>query len=195
MTKHATAGNRPNVIGLQERRLDRTIPRTDRTKVDLEDVVPNGNQLRLGPRKANDGLLTDMESAVAAMKSVPWTTLQEMKGDNSVLKKIEDAEELLKSLREALTSTYRLDESSHLHADLHLDRIKPCVEKTFVSHMATAVMVRFSCRNLHKRANSDWLFETTRRLRLLQIRTTSVTAPCARSAYGPGFTWIPVTVL
>jgi hypothetical protein len=31
------------------------------------------------------------------MKSVPWTTLQEMKGDTSGLKKIEDAEELLKS--------------------------------------------------------------------------------------------------
>jgi ParB family chromosome partitioning protein len=39
------------------------------------------------------------------MKSVPWTTLQEIKGDTSVLKKIEDAEELLKSLRKALTST------------------------------------------------------------------------------------------
>jgi hypothetical protein len=43
---------------------------------------------------------------------------------------------------------YRLDEAAHLHAKLHLDRIKPIVEKTFVSHTATAVMVRFSCRNL-----------------------------------------------
>jgi len=46
-----------------------------------------------------------LDSAVEAMKSVPWTALQEMKGDTSVLKKIEDAEELLKSLRKALTST------------------------------------------------------------------------------------------
>jgi ParB family chromosome partitioning protein len=36
------------------------------------------------------------------MKNVPWTALQEMKGNAAVLKKIEDAEELLKSLRKAL---------------------------------------------------------------------------------------------
>ncbi|MGO9238723.1 MAG: ParB/RepB/Spo0J family partition protein [Methylocella sp.] len=61
-------------------------------------------RLRAVEKKANDGLLTDLDSAVEAMKSVPWTTLQKMKGDTSVLKKIEDAEELLKSLRKALTS-------------------------------------------------------------------------------------------
>jgi ParB family chromosome partitioning protein len=62
-------------------------------------------RLRVIEKKADDGLLTDLESAVEAMKRVPWTTLQEMKGDTSVLKKIEDAEELLKSLRKALSST------------------------------------------------------------------------------------------
>jgi ParB family transcriptional regulator, chromosome partitioning protein len=56
-------------------------------------------RLRVIEKKANDGLLADLESAVEAMKSVPWTTLQEMKGDTGVLKKIEDAEALLKSLR------------------------------------------------------------------------------------------------
>jgi ParB family chromosome partitioning protein len=61
-------------------------------------------QLRLRPaeKKAKDGLLTELESAVEAMKNVPWTALQEMKGNPAVLKKIEDAEELLKSLRKAL---------------------------------------------------------------------------------------------
>jgi ParB family chromosome partitioning protein len=62
-------------------------------------------RLRVIEKKASDGLLTDLESTVEAMKSVPWTTLQEMKGDTGLLKKIEDAEELLKSLRKALTST------------------------------------------------------------------------------------------
>jgi ParB family chromosome partitioning protein len=62
-------------------------------------------RLRVIEKKASDGLLTDLESAVEAMKRVPWTALQKMKGDASVLKKIEDAEELLKSLRKALTST------------------------------------------------------------------------------------------
>ena len=65
MTKHATAENRPNVVGLQERRLDRTILRTYRTKVDLDEVVPNANQPRSGPMEdeelqrqieANEGL-------------------------------------------------------------------------------------------------------------------------------------------
>jgi ParB family transcriptional regulator, chromosome partitioning protein len=60
-----TAQNRPNVVGLQERRLDRTILRTYRTKVDLDEVVPNGNQPRSGPKEddelqrqiaANEGL-------------------------------------------------------------------------------------------------------------------------------------------
>src|SRR5277367_4213860 len=64
-------------------------------------------QLRLRPAEAkttNDGLLTDLESAVEAMKNLPWTTLQELKGNSAVLKKIENAEELLKSLRKALSS-------------------------------------------------------------------------------------------
>jgi ParB family chromosome partitioning protein len=63
-------------------------------------------QMRLRPveKKSNDGLLTDLESAVEAMKNLPWTTLQELKGNDDVLKKIEGAEELLKSLRKALSS-------------------------------------------------------------------------------------------
>jgi len=63
-------------------------------------------QLRIRPaeKKTNDGLLTDLETAVEAMKNVPWTTLQELKGDSDVLKKLDDAEILLKSLRKALTS-------------------------------------------------------------------------------------------
>jgi ParB family chromosome partitioning protein len=62
-------------------------------------------QLRLRPmeKKPESGLLTDLESAVEAMKNLPWTTLQKLKGDSGVLKKIDDAEELLKSLRKALS--------------------------------------------------------------------------------------------
>jgi ParB family transcriptional regulator, chromosome partitioning protein len=51
MTKAAAAESRPNIVGLQERRLDRTILRTYRTKLDLDDVVPNGNQPRMGPKE------------------------------------------------------------------------------------------------------------------------------------------------
>jgi ParB family chromosome partitioning protein len=61
MTKPATAENRPNIVGLQERRLDRTILRTYRTKVDLDDVVPNDNQPRMGP-KEDDELQRQIEA-------------------------------------------------------------------------------------------------------------------------------------
>lgn len=63
-------------------------------------------QLRIRPaeKKGNDEILTDLETAVEAMKNLPWTTLQELKGDSGVLKKLDDAENLLKSLRKALTS-------------------------------------------------------------------------------------------
>jgi ParB family transcriptional regulator, chromosome partitioning protein len=38
------------------------------------------------------------------MKRAPWTTLAELKGDPEILKKIEDAEALLKSLRKTLSA-------------------------------------------------------------------------------------------
>jgi ParB family chromosome partitioning protein len=62
-------------------------------------------QLRIRPaeKKGNDKLLTDLESAVEAMKNVPWTILQELRGDSDVLKKLDDAENLLRSLRKALS--------------------------------------------------------------------------------------------
>src|SRR5580658_8308423 len=65
MTNQSTASKRPHVIGLQERRLDRTILRTYRTKVDIDEVIPHPNQPRLGPKEdeelqrqieANEGL-------------------------------------------------------------------------------------------------------------------------------------------
>jgi ParB family chromosome partitioning protein len=63
-------------------------------------------QLRVRPleKKDNGGLLTDLDAAVKAMKGVPWTAMQEMKGDADVLKKLDDAEMMLKALRKALTS-------------------------------------------------------------------------------------------
>jgi ParB family chromosome partitioning protein len=61
--------------------------------------------LRVGPtqKKHKTGLSGELDVAVEAMKSVPWTALQELKGDADVLKKIEEAEGLLRSLRKALS--------------------------------------------------------------------------------------------
>jgi ParB family transcriptional regulator, chromosome partitioning protein len=60
--------------------------------------------LRLGApeKKTRSGLSSDLEAAVEAMKNVPWTALQQLKGDPSILKRIDDAEALLQSLRKAL---------------------------------------------------------------------------------------------
>jgi ParB family chromosome partitioning protein len=44
----------------------------------------------------------ELDSAVDAMKNVPWTALQDLKGDAEMLKKIDEAETLLRSLRKAL---------------------------------------------------------------------------------------------
>ena len=61
-------------------------------------------QLRVRPsEKKRSGPLTDLETAVEAMKNVPWTALQDLRGDAKVLKTIEEAEQLLKSLRKTLT--------------------------------------------------------------------------------------------
>jgi ParB family transcriptional regulator, chromosome partitioning protein len=48
--------------------------------------------------------LSELGAAVEAMKSVPWTILQELRGDKAVLQKLDEAESLLKSLRKTLTS-------------------------------------------------------------------------------------------
>jgi ParB family chromosome partitioning protein len=67
---------------------------------DLESAM-----LRLGPapKSIKGGLSGDLEAAVDAMKRVPFSTLQELKGDADILKKIDEAEALLQSLRGALS--------------------------------------------------------------------------------------------
>jgi ParB family chromosome partitioning protein len=50
------------------------------------------------------GLIADLEAAIDTWKRVPWTTMAEAKGNADVLKRIDDAEALLKSLRKTLSS-------------------------------------------------------------------------------------------
>src|SRR5438876_6366092 len=67
MSEPEISGGRSNVVGfgLQERRLGPTVLRTYRAKLDIDDVVPNERQPRLGPKEdeelqrqieANEGL-------------------------------------------------------------------------------------------------------------------------------------------
>lgn len=56
------------------------------------------------PEKQSDALLIgDLDAAMDAMRRVPWTTLEELKGDPEVIKRIDDAEALLRTLRKALS--------------------------------------------------------------------------------------------
>lgn len=67
---------------------------------DLESAM-----LRLGAaeRPKSGNFSDDLDVAVDSMKKVPWATLQELKGNRELLAKIEDAEQLLRSLRAALS--------------------------------------------------------------------------------------------
>jgi hypothetical protein len=51
MVTRMPARTHPTPIDLQERRLDRTVLRTYRTRLDLDELIPNPNQPRLGPKE------------------------------------------------------------------------------------------------------------------------------------------------
>ncbi len=61
--------------------------------------------LRVAPpaKKNKSGLAGDLDSMIESMNRVPWTALAELEGDPEILKKIEQAEALLKSLRKTLS--------------------------------------------------------------------------------------------
>jgi ParB family chromosome partitioning protein len=61
-------------------------------------------RIRAAEKKPDDQPFSELGAAIEAMKSVPWTTLQELRGDAAALSKLDEAETLLKSLRKALTT-------------------------------------------------------------------------------------------
>lgn len=62
--------------------------------------------LRLGPNanKEKGGLASELDTVVESMKNVPWTAIAELKKDENLLKKIDEAGALLASLRKTLSS-------------------------------------------------------------------------------------------
>lgn len=68
---------------------------------DLETAM-----LRLQPqsKKSEPDFVTNLDSTVEAMKQIPWTTLERLKGDDELIAKIKDAEALLRSLRMTLSA-------------------------------------------------------------------------------------------
>ena len=59
-------------------------------------------QIRQIDKKDDEQPLSELRAAVDAMKNVPWTMLEELKGDETVLQTLDEAESLLRSLRKAL---------------------------------------------------------------------------------------------
>lgn len=55
------------------------------------------------PPKKPRGLLGDIEQLSEAVQRYPWTALAELRGDQQLLKRLEDTEKLLKELRRALS--------------------------------------------------------------------------------------------
>jgi ParB family chromosome partitioning protein len=55
------------------------------------------------PAKKNQGLIGDIDQLSESIQRYPWTTLAAMKGDQQVLKKLEETENLIKELRRALS--------------------------------------------------------------------------------------------
>ena len=72
-----------------------------RPKGDIESAL-----LRVAPSATTkpDGLVGELAAIVTAMRSVPWTVLEELKGDGDILKKLDEAEATLKSLRTTLSN-------------------------------------------------------------------------------------------
>jgi ParB family chromosome partitioning protein len=82
----------------------------------LKDPVAKDNFLSTGgtitaalktlgpaPAKKNQGLIGDIEQLSESIQRYPWTTLASMKGDQQVLRKLEETENLIKELRKALS--------------------------------------------------------------------------------------------
>ena len=55
------------------------------------------------PAKKNQGLIGDIDQLSESIQRYPWTTLASMKGDQQVIKKLEETENLIKELRKALS--------------------------------------------------------------------------------------------
>jgi ParB family chromosome partitioning protein len=61
-------------------------------------------RVRQPTKRDKSGLAGDLDAAIESIKRVPWTVLADLKGDPEILKRIDDAEAVLKSLRKTLSS-------------------------------------------------------------------------------------------
>jgi ParB family transcriptional regulator, chromosome partitioning protein len=97
--------NQKRITNSKELRKLRTILRDPVAKEHFlsEEGDIDSAMLRVAPAATKkQGLSGELDSAVEAMKRLPWTALEEMRGDPDVLRRIDEAQALLKSLRKTL---------------------------------------------------------------------------------------------
>jgi ParB family chromosome partitioning protein len=65
-----------------------------------DDATIDSSLLRVaGQDKQSGGLISQLDATMKTIRSVPWTELEELKGDPRVVKRVAEAEALLRSLR------------------------------------------------------------------------------------------------
>lgn len=96
--------NQRRISNSKDLRKLRTILRDPVAKAHFlaEDSDLESAALRVAPLERKSELVNDLDAVIDAMKQVPWTAIEELKGRDDVLKRIEEAEALLKNLRKAL---------------------------------------------------------------------------------------------
>lgn len=99
--------NQKRITNSKELRKLRTILRDPVAKEHFlsEEGDIDSAMLRVAPpEKKKQGLTGELGAAVEAMKRLPWTALEEMRGDPEVLRRIDEAQTLLRSLRKTLAN-------------------------------------------------------------------------------------------
>jgi len=100
--------NRKQITNSKDVRKLRTILRDPVAKAHFlsDEGSVDSAMLRVAPveKTPAKGIVTELDRAIEAIRHTPWTALQGLKGDVGVLKRIADAEALLKELRRTLSS-------------------------------------------------------------------------------------------
>ncbi len=66
----------------------------------VPDIDPIQDSLKVSPFLN----VSQLDAIVAAVKGVPWTVLEDLKGNDDILKKLEETEITIKSLRKTLSN-------------------------------------------------------------------------------------------
>jgi ParB family transcriptional regulator, chromosome partitioning protein len=149
----------PKVVSLQERRLGRTVLRTYRSRVDVDDVIPNERQPRMGPKEddelqrqivANEGIFEPL--LVEPHPDVP-TKLRIIDGDrrwtNSVALVRQGKEEYRQIPVEVTDRTLSDDERLRVWIYIHRQRKEwDTREKEMVAYRLVDLVGRASAANI-----------------------------------------------